>query len=196
MKIIGRLYLALTGWTIIDKEIPKIDRAILIFAPHTSNWDFMTMIMAKFAWGFKVRFLGKHSLFKWPFGWFFKALGGMPVVRHENHNVVGQVVELIDATEHIYLALAPEGTRSYTPFWKTGFYHIAERTNLPILMFYLDCKTRTIGFGEVFDVTGDVEVDMKKIADFYADKVGYNPEQTSIIQTKDNYKRSKNDQTN
>jgi len=178
------------GWKITEKPLPSVNKAVLIFAPHTSNWDFVTMVMAKFAWGFKVRYLGKHSLFYWPYGWFFRALGGMPVVRHEHNNVVGQVADLIDENEQMWLALAPEGTRGFTPYWKTGFYHIAERCNLPIVMFYLDTKTRTIGFSDVLEVSGDIDKDMTVIRDFFTDKVGYNPENTSLIQTKKQYKLS------
>ena len=187
MNTIFGWLLRISGWTLVNKPLPTIDRAIMIFAPHTSNWDFVTMIMAKFAWNIKVRFLGKHTLFYWPYGWFFRSLGGMPVVRHKHHNVVGQVIELIENNEKIYLALAPEGTRSFTPYWKTGFYHIAERSGLPIFMFYLDNKTRTIGFSDPFVVTGNIDADMEIIREYYADKVGYNPDQTSLVQTKKRY---------
>ena len=187
MNTIFGWLLRISGWTLVNKPLPTIDRAIMIFAPHTSNWDFVTMIMAKFAWNNKVRFLGKHTLFYWPYGWFFRSLGGMPVVRHKHHNVVGQVIELIENNEKIYLALAPEGTRSFTPYWKTGFYHIAERSGLPIFMFYLDNKTRTIGFSDPFVVTGNIDADMEIIREYYADKVGYNPDQTSLVQTKKRY---------
>ena len=120
MKLIFGWLLKLSGWKLIDSPLPKIDRAIMIFAPHTSNWDFVVMMMAKFAWGIKVRYLGKHTLFKKPYGWFFRALGGIPVVRHKHENVVGQVIEIIKSNNKIWLGIAPEGTRSYTPFWKTG----------------------------------------------------------------------------
>ena len=188
MRGICRWLLGLRGWKLTTQPLPVIDKVILIFAPHTSNWDFVTMVLAKFALGIQVRYLGKHSLFYWPYGWFFRALGGMPVVRHEHNNVVGSIVELIQSNEKIWLALAPEGTRSFTPYWKTGFYHIAERTNLPIVMFYLDMKSKTIGYSDLFHVTGNIEDDMLKINDYYSDKEGYNPQQTSTIQTKEQYK--------
>ncbi|MFT5453251.1 MAG: 1-acyl-sn-glycerol-3-phosphate acyltransferase [Enterobacterales bacterium] len=188
MKGLCRWLLGLRGWDLSTKPLPLIDKAIVIFAPHTSNWDFVTMVMAKFAMGVQVRYLGKHSLFYWPTGWFFRSLGGMPVVRHEHNNVVGNIVDLIESNEKIWLALAPEGTRSFTPYWKSGFYHIAERSNLPILMFYLDVKSKTIGFSDLFHVTGNIEDDMLKIRDYYSDKEGYKPHQTSTIQTKKQYK--------
>ena len=198
MKLIFRWFLRIAGWSLIEKPLPtvNVNKAIGIFAPHTSNWDFVTMIMANFAWGLKVRFLGKHSLFAWPFGWFFRALGGMPVVRHESHNIVDQVVDLIESNDKILLALSPEGTRSYTPYWKTGFYHIAERSGLPIVMFYLDNKTRTIGFSDLFYVTGNIDADMKKIGDYFSDKIGYYPEKTSLVQTKKQYKLSERENAN
>lgn len=192
IKTIFKLYLYLSGWKLIRKPLPTVQKAVCIFAPHTSNWDFMTMISVKFALGIQVRFLGKHSLFQWPYGWLFKALGGLPVVRHKHNNVVGQVAKLIADEDHIWLALAPEGTRSFTPFWKTGFYHIAEQANLPIIMFYLDNKTRTVGFAELFYLTNDINADMDVFKAFYADKIGYKPEQTSIVQTKKQYQLQKN----
>lgn len=152
------------------------------------------MLVAKFSLGIKVRYLGKHSLFKPPFGWFFRALGGIPVVRHKNHDTVGQVAELVKSSDHILLALSPEGTRSYTDYWKTGFYHIAERASVPIVMFYLDTKTRTIGYSDPLPVTGNIEEDFKHFADFYKDKVGFKPEQASIVQTKKQYLASQKSQ--
>ncbi len=166
-------------------------KAVLIFAPHTSNWDFVTMIMAKFAYGVKVRYLGKHTLFTRPFGWFFRALGGLPVARHNNSDIVGQVVQLIEDSDQIFLALSPEGTRSFTPFWKTGFYLIAQRAQIPIVMFYLDTKTRTIGFGDLYHISGDINADMAKFRAYYADKEGYNPEKASLVQTKQHYLQSR-----
>ena len=190
MKYICRFILRLRGWHLSTKPLPVVDKAILIFAHHTSNWDFVTMVAAKFAWDINVKYLGKHSLFRWPYGWFFKALGGMPVIRHENNKVVDTVVDLIEANETIWLALSPEGTRSFTPYWKTGFYHIAKRANLPIIMFYLDNKTRTIGFSDIFEISGDIDKDMKVFDEYYASKQGYIPEKASIIQTKRQYKLS------
>ena len=191
MKLLFRWALRLRGWKLSDKPFPMDKKAVVIFAPHTSNWDFVTMVMAKFAYGIKVRYLGKHTLFAKPFGWLFRALGGLPVARHKNSDIVGQVVQLIEENEQIYLALSPEGTRKYTPYWKTGFYHIAQRAQIPLVMFYLDTKTRTIGFSDLFNISGDIDADMAKFKAYYADKVGYNPEQTSLIQTKQYYLQSR-----
>jgi len=188
-----RWLLRIRGWKLIDKPLPMDKKAVIIFAHHTSNWDFPTMLMAKFAYGLEVRYLGKHTLFAPPFGWFFKALGGLPVVRHENQDIVDQIVSLINASDNIYLALSPEGTRSYTPYWKTGFYHIALRANIPIVMFYLDTRTKTIGFSDLLPVSGDMEADFQKINEYYKGKEGFIPENASIIQTKQKYLSSRKD---
>ena len=186
-----RFILKLFNWKLEHETVPDFGKAVGIFAPHTSNWDFVVMLSAKIAWNIQVRYLGKHTLFKPPFGWFFRSFGGIPVERSEAHNMVDQVTAIMKAEERCLLALAPEGTRSYTDYWKTGFYHIAHRVNVPIVMFYLDTKTRTIGFTEPFHTTGDIEEDFKHFAEFYADKTGFIPEYTSIVQTKQAYLASK-----
>lgn len=177
----------LTGWRLVQDNKPTLKKAVLIFAPHTSNWDFVTMLIAKFAWDIQVRYLGKHTLFKPPFGWFFRSLGGIPVERSQAHNMVNQVVEIMNNEDECFLALAPEGTRSYTDYWKTGFYHIANHANVPIVMFYLDTKSKSIGYSEPLQPSGDIEADFKIIADFYGDKTGYKPANHSLIQTREAY---------
>jgi 1-acyl-sn-glycerol-3-phosphate acyltransferase len=194
--MLSKLFLGiqrLSRWRCVQNKGPEIDKAVLIFAPHTSNWDFWTMVCAKFIWSMKVRYLGKHTLFKPPHGWLFKSLGGIPVERSQARNLVDQVVDIINAESRCHLAIAPEGTRSYTDYWKTGFYHIANRANVPIIMFYLDTSTHTIGYSEPFYTTGDIEADFKVFAEFYKDKVGYKPEQTSLVQTKASYEAQQKD---
>ncbi|NNJ73520.1 MAG: acyltransferase [Enterobacterales bacterium] len=191
MQAIFKFIQKLTGWRLAQPNVPDIDKAVCIFAHHTSNWDFVTMLIAKFSWNLKVRYLGKHSLFGPATGWFFRALGGIPVIRHEKQDTVGQIADLIKSSDKILLALSPEGTRTYKDYWKTGFYHIAERANVPIIMFYLDTKTRTIGFSEPIPVSGDIEDDFKIYADFFKDKTGFLPHKASIVQTKTQYLESK-----
>jgi 1-acyl-sn-glycerol-3-phosphate acyltransferase len=191
MQLLCQWWFKLKGWKVTDKPVPDVNKAVLIFAPHTSNWDFPTMLAAKFALGIQVTYLGKHSLFKWPYGWFFRAIGGIPVYRHENRNLVDQVVDLIAEREHIFLALSPEGTRSYTNYWRSGFYRIAERANIPIIMFYLDANTKEIGFSEPFYPTGDLNADMLSFKAFYEDKVGFRPQLASAIQSKSQYANRK-----
>ena len=185
----------MTGWRLVRDQIPVLDKAVLIFAPHTSNWDFVIMLIAKFSYDIKVRYLGKHSLFYWPYGWFFRALGGMPVNRSHSHNLVDQVVAMMDREQKILLALAPEGTRSYTPYWKTGFYHIAWRSKVPIVMFYLNTTDKTIDYSEPLYPTGHIDEDFDIIADFYRGKTGFKPELASPVQTKHMYFANKNKET-
>ncbi len=176
-----RTLLRLLGWKLVG-EMPKEKKAVFIFAPHTSNWDFVIMMMARFCYKMKPAYLGKHTLFKPPFGWIFKMLGGIPVERSSSNNVVDQVVEIIKERDEIALALAPEGTRSKTKKWKSGFYHIALKARVPLVMAFLDTKTRTLGMTDSIMLSGDKEKDMDSIRSFYQDKIGFKPELASDIQ--------------
>lgn len=182
-----RALLRLLGWKVVG-DLPAIKKYVVIFAPHTSNWDFVLMLITRFCFKMDVAYLGKHTLFKPPFGWFFRWVGGIPVERSTKSNVVAQVVEEIKSRDSIQLALAPEGTRSKKPYWKSGFYHIAVQANVPIVCTYLDTSTKTIGVGEFIHPTGDIEVDMDKIRNFYKDKSGIKPELASDIQIEDTNK--------
>jgi len=184
MKTIMRALLRLFGWKLVG-ELPQIKKYVVIFAPHTSNWDFVFMLMVRFSFKMDVAFLGKHTLFKPPFGWFFKGLGGIPIERSTKSNIVEQVVSEINNRDAIQLALAPEGTRSKKPFWKSGFYHIAVQAGVPIVFTFLDAKTWTIGVGDLIQPTGNIKLDMDKIRDFYKDKLGIKPELASDIQIED-----------
>ncbi len=180
MRYIMRGLLRLFGWKVVG-EMPESKKAVFIFAPHTSNWDFVIMMIARFGFKMKPAYLGKHTLFKPPFGWFFRILGGIPVERSNSHNVVDQVVDIINQREEIALALAPEGTRSKTNKWKSGFYHIALKAEVPLVLAFLDTNTRTLGLGDIIELTGDQELDMQKIRNFYQNKIGIKPELTSDI---------------
>lgn len=182
-----RAILRLLGWKLVG-EMPQSKKAVFIFAPHTSNWDFVIMMIARFCFKMKPAYLGKHTLFKPPFGWFFKMLGGIPVERSNSHNVVDQVVKIIKQRDEIALALAPEGTRSKTDKWKSGFYYIALKAKVPLVLAFLDTETRTLGLGKVLELTGDKDTDMQQIRDFYQDKKGFKPELASDIrlEVKDN----------
>lgn len=169
------------GWQVVG-EVPNVRQCVIIFAPHTSNWDFPIMYLTKLAKGVKVNFLGKHQLFRWPIGWFFRWLGGIPVVRHEQHNVVDASIQAFKDNPDLYLALAPEGTRSKTDYWRTGFYHIAVGAGVPLQLAFLDCRTRTLGLGPLLNLTGDIEKDFARLRAFYQDKQGYKPELASAIQ--------------
>jgi len=171
------------GWT-IQAELPDIKKYVAIAAPHTSNWDFPLGIIAAKAMGLKVHWLGKHTLFRWPFGWFFRAIGGTPVNREHGQDYIRQMTELFEHSEYFVLALAPEGTRSKLDHWKTGFHYIARAANVPILLAYMDFGRKQVGVGELFYPGDDIEADFVRIRQFYERKTGKNPENTSLIQVK------------
>ena len=121
-----------------------------------------------------ISFLGKHTLFEGMFGWLFYWLGGIPVKREKDaaSAVVDQAVNAFAESDHLILGIAPEGTRAQVDKWKTGFYRIAESAGVPIVPAYVDSVSKTIGFGDIFIPTGDIEADLKFLQKFYADKHG------------------------
>ena len=177
---LSKWLLNLFGWRLVGQP-PKIKKYVLIVAPHTSNWDFFIFILLKFHFRMKVSFIGKHSIFIGPVGWVLKRLGGIPVDRRKAQNVVQVIVDLFNESEEMAFALSPEGTRSYKDHWKTGFYNIASNAKVPIQFCYLDATTKTLGFGPLFEISGDLDKDFEVIREFYSDKKGLRPELFSEI---------------
>lgn len=175
---IGHAILGLFGWRALG-AMPPVPKALAIGAPHTSNWDFIIMLPFALAIGAKITWLGKDSLFRWPFGGLMRWLGGLPVQRGARLNAVEQAIERFRQAETLYLVMSPEGTRRKTDNWKSGFYHIARGANVPVVLGYLDYPSKTAAIGPSIDLTGDVEADMARIAAFYADKRGRIPENFS-----------------
>ena len=171
------------GWE-LHAGFPDVKKYIIIAAPHTSNWDFPLGILFVKALKMDVNWIGKHTIFRWPFGALFRALGGTPVDRSQSLNVIRQTTDLFEQSENLIFALAPEGTRSKTDHWKTGFYHIAKAANVPIALGYLDFGKKQVGVRESFYPGDDIEADFKRIADYYKNKQGKNPENTSLIRVK------------
>ncbi len=149
---------------------------VVIAAPHTSNWDFVFGIAAMFAIGVRVSWIGKHTIFRWHSGWIMRWLGGLPVDRSVSGNIVGSTVDIIDGREKLLVAVSPEGTRKKVARWKTGFYHIAKGAGIPILLIYFDYSKKVIGFGPLFEPTGDIDRDLPEIQAFYAGVPGKYPE--------------------
>lgn len=176
LGIIGRLILAIGGWkdTGVGQLAPKF---VLIAAPHTSNWDLVLMLAIGKKHGLRLSWMGKHTMFEAPFGFMLKWLGGIPIDRRSPKGVVGQVAEVFERSETLIVAVPPEGTRSYTKQWKSGFYQIALAAGVPIVPGFLDYKTKTGGFGPPVHLTGDPKKDMDVFRAFYADKVGRFPDQ-------------------
>jgi 1-acyl-sn-glycerol-3-phosphate acyltransferase len=154
---------------------------VVIFAPHTSNWDFPLLLLLRFGSGKRVSYLAKHTLFRFPFGWLFRATGAIPVLRSEHHALVSKLAQAFRAQPELWLAMSPEGTRAHTDHWKSGFYHIALEAHVPVLLAFIDARRRECGLGELIELTGDVERDLGRIVAFYRDKQGIVPERTSEI---------------
>jgi len=171
-------FLRLTGWKVVGELPANAAKSVLIAAPHTSNWDLPYTLMVCFALRLNVYWMGKSSIFKPPFRGLMMWLGGIAVDRSQSNNLVQESSTAIkQASGPLQLIVPPEGTRSGTRYWKTGFYYIAEAAGVPILLAYLDYEKKTGGLGPVFQTTGDVEADMLTIKAFYAGFKGKNADQ-------------------
>lgn len=166
LRILGRLILLVVRFK-IKGQMPPVSKMVAIAAPHTSNWDFVVFLGVIFKLGLGVRFLGKHSLFRWPFGFLMRSIGGMPVDRTRSDGVVEQVVSRFLETDKMILCLSPEGTRKKVVRWKTGFHRIAHGAGVPILLVALDYKTRMVDFGPLFHPGDDLDGDMEKLHQYY-----------------------------
>ena len=167
------------GWT-IGGTLPPDPKFVIMGASHTSNWDFLVFLGAVHTLGRKIHFIGKHSLFKWPMGNFMRALGGIPVDRSASQDLVSQVVAQFDARDDFILVVAPEGTRSRTTDWKTGFYQIALKAGVPILPAGPDFPTRRAVFGPVIRPTGNYAEDMKPAFAFFRTITPRHPERAAF----------------
>ncbi|BCV34773.1 acyltransferase [Shewanella chilikensis] len=165
-KKICQWLLALFGWQ-IRGQLPDSQQYLVIVAPHTSNWDFIIGVLARGALAVKIHFLGKHQLFIPPWGWFFRAIGGRPVDRRKNNNLVDAVSDLYRLDRNFKLALAPEGTRSPVKRWKTGFYHIASKAGVPIVAVGLDFGQKAVVINQPLIPSADMQQDMDQLIAFY-----------------------------
>lgn len=172
---LARTIMRLIGWRMAG-SFPDVPRLVVIAAPHTSNWDFPLGILTMYAAGIRVSFLGKDTLFRPPLGWVMRWLGGRPVNRAAAHGVVEETMKAIRSADRCFLALAPEGTRKRVTHWRTGFYRIAERAGLPIVLGYFDYAKREVGFGPTLWPSGDLPRDLAEIQAFYRTKRGKYPE--------------------
>ena len=163
MKGFSRFLLKLFGWDIDENEPEGVPKAVLVVGPHTSNWDFIVGRLAFTSYGVKPKILIKKELFFFPLGFLLKAIGGVPINRKSNNRFTDQAIDIFNSNDHIYMVFTPEGTRSYNPNWKKGFYYIALKANVPIYICYMDYEQKTGGFYELFQPTGDVEKDIAYI---------------------------------
>ncbi len=182
---LARLILKLCGWSLVGGR-PDVPQSIVIAAPHTSNWDGLWALTAKVALEIRdVHFFGKHSLFWFPLGNILRAMGGIPLDRDSAGSAVDQAVQLFRDNPRVLFGLAPEGTRSYRPHWKSGFYRIALTAKVPVTLAMLDFGARTIRVGPTLSMTGDVEADLAAIREHYVGVEGCRPELASPIDFSD-----------
>ncbi len=182
---LARALLRVAGWRVVFDGLPARQGVAVVF-PHTSNWDFLVGVVAKWAAGVPVVFWGKDTLFDVPvFGRWLRWLGGIPVDRHAPHGAVRIMIERMQQAcardEFLWLALSPEGTRARRDTWRSGFYRVAVETNVPLALVVLDFRHRRAGVVSVLRLCGDPDIDIAEIARRYEGAQGRHPELASPI---------------
>ena len=172
---LARTIFKIRGWQLVG-QLPDLEKAVFIAAPHTSNWDGWWFLCYKHAIDVEVSFLAKESLFWWPLGNILRSMGALPIDRGDAAAIVSKLVEEFASADHLYLALAPEGTRKWKPYWKSGFYRIAKAANVPIVLASIDYQRRRIGIGPTLPDGRSLEEDLADIRAYYSDKSGRHPE--------------------
>ena len=171
-----RFLFKIWGWKVESPYPYQEKKVVLIVIPHTSNWDFPLGLITRCALEINCKFVAKDSLFRWPYGFLFRWMGGIPVDRSRSNNFVENVAAQIKESNDWSIVMSPEGTRKKVDKLKSGFYFIALQAGVPIVMCKFDWSKKMIGFSEPFHPTGDFEKDLKKILEFFKDAKGYRPE--------------------
>ncbi|MCB0642347.1 MAG: lysophospholipid acyltransferase family protein [Phaeodactylibacter sp.] len=177
MSRFSQFILKLFGWK-TEGNVPRdLKKYLIVVVPHTSNWDFLLGILVRSALRLdRVRFIGKSSLFKFPYGFIFRALGGYPVDRKKSSGYVESVIDIFQREDEFATTIAPEGTRGKVDRLKSGFYYIADGAKVPMILTRFDFGTKTVTLREPFYTTGDMEADMARINDYFRGAVGRNPQ--------------------
>ena len=160
------VFYKIMGWSLIG-AFPKVDKCIVIIAPHTSNLDFFMGLLIRRVLNEEFNFVGKSSLFRWPYGWYFRWMGGMPVDRTKNNNFVLACADLIKKVDQIHLTVAPEGSRKKVKKWKTGFYYIAKEAEVPIVLVAFDYGKKQITISDANYTSDDINSDFEMYKVFY-----------------------------
>ena len=180
----ARLWFRVFGWD-TEGDAPQVAKGVLIAAPHTTNWDLPHMLAASLVYRYRISWLGKHTLFRPPWGWFMRFLGGVPIDRSSPQGMVQSAADQLKSASQLVLAIPPSGSRSRRDHWKSGFYWIAYEAQVPVVCGYLDYRRKRAGLGYSFVPTGDVKADMEKVRAFYADIRGKFPENETPILLKE-----------
>lgn len=173
---IGRFILYLLGWRVDTTKLTNVPKIVLLGGPHTSNWEFIMTLLITFSTSLDIHFMGKHTMFKFPFGPLVRFLGGIAVDRRHKHDLVAATVHEFDSRDRFCIGIMPEGTRDRVDNWKTGFWYIAKGANVPICPVLYDYGRKVLEFGDVYYPTDDIEEDMWHLQYAYKDAVGKNPE--------------------
>ena len=183
---IARRLLRATGWD-FEGPVPAVPKCVAIAVPHTSNWDGVLMLAAAAAVGLDMSFMIKDDWLRGPMGPIMRKLGAVGIDRSKANNVVVGMIAELRHRDRLWLVIPPEGTRSRTEYWKSGFYHIARGADVPLLLGYMDYRRKRIGLGGPLQLTGDVGADMDAIRRFYAEKapVAHVPADFGPIRLKD-----------
>ena len=181
--LFAKLILKIIRWK-IEYELPPEKKFILIAVPHTSNWDLPLMLLISNIIGIQFNWVAKDTIFKGLHGKYLRWLGGIPVNRRSRANFTDQVIEIFNQSEKLIIVVAPAGTRGYTEYWKSGFYHIARGAKIPITFGFLDYGNKVGGLKPGFMPSGNTEEDFKLIRNFYRGMTGKNPDSSGPIRIK------------
>lgn len=165
------IYFKVLGWK-LNGSFPDVDKCVVIVVPHTHWLDFFLGLLVRKVVGQEINYIAKKSLFAPPFGWFFRWTGGAPVDRSKNSNMVDSVSRIFNEREVFRFALAPEGTRKKVERLKTGFYHIAKKAQVSLVMVAFDFGKKEVKIGEPFYPTDNMEEDFDRIHQFYKGVTG------------------------
>jgi 1-acyl-sn-glycerol-3-phosphate acyltransferase len=171
---LARAALAAAGWRLVG-EAPEVSHCVIIFAPHTSNWDFPLLLCVRAAFGRPVAYLIKDTLFRFPIAGLLRWTGAIPVERSERHSLVSTLAQAFRQRPFLWLAMSPEGTRAWTDHWRSGFYHVAREAQVPLVPSFIDAERRECGLMPLFELTCDIDRDMAALRSLYAHKRGIQP---------------------
>lgn len=180
----ARAALGAFGWQVHFNGLPG-PRGVIIIYPHTSNWDFLVLLFTKWTINVRARFLAKHTLFWWPLSVFLTWWGGIPVHRGTRSGIIQDLAARIRAADEMWIAITPEGTRSYRPGWRSGFYHMAVAAGVPVGFAKLDYARREVVLTEFVHFSGDAEADMERIAAYFADVRAKRPQLAAPVRWDD-----------
>ncbi len=184
-KLLQFILIKVFGWEITGRIPKEIKKAVIIVAPHTSLWDFVIGRIAFWHLAVDVKFMIKSEAFKEPLGFLLRKLGGVPVKRGRASHLLVQILRMYRNSDSFFTVITPEGTRTLVKQWKRGFYEIASKADVPIVLAYIDYKYKKGGLGPVFYPTGNYEADLKEIETFYKPYHGKHPERFNLTWEKE-----------